>query len=348
MNPSIPSLGRILVGFVMGLSVVQAASANQSLTAEGWYERMLQEAPKAQYQGIFTHQSGGQSQSVEIVHGMKEGQVWERLLHLDGPAREVIRKGEQLFCIYPDARVEKIEQPTNGPFAAESMVSTQQLQQGYEFVLHGAKRIAGRPAVLVQLKPKDELRHHYLVWLDHQTSVALKSELVNQRGQVLERYQFNYFAPYDQWNEQMFSPRTQGIELAFQNTAAAAERAPANTDTNTGSASTAKSEQHAETELTVQNWKLNWLPTGFLQKENTQTAMQRAHDGRRMYSDGIVMFSVYVEPAHEDKQDGLAQVGATVLAVQHKQWQGVEHRITVVGEIPQQTAKRIAQSVELM
>jgi len=339
MNFSIPSVGRLVVGFVLGLSVVGTAMANQSLTAEGWYERMLQEAPKAQYQGIFTHQSGGQSQSVEIVHGMKEGLVWERLLHLDGPAREVIRKGEQLYCIHPDARVEQIAQPTNGPFAAESMASTQQLQQGYEFLLHGPKRIAGRPAVLVQLKPKDELRHHYLVWLDQQTSVALKSELVNQRGQVLERYQFNYFAPYEQWNDNLFSPRRQGVEL---------ETTPAQDVDADATVADAQGAVESLQAAPVQNWKLNWLPVGFMQKDSAQAAQANAHDARRMFSDGIVMFSVYVEPAHEDKQDGVAQVGATVLAVQHKQWQGLEHRITVVGEIPEQTAKRIAQSVELM
>ena len=312
---------------ISNLLFSQSALSSQSLNAVGWYERMLAEAPKAQYQGIFTHQSGGQSQSVEIVHGMKDGQVWERLLHLDGPAREVIRKGEQLFCIHPDARVEKIDQPTNGPFAAESLASTQQLSQGYEFNLKGLQRIAGRPVMLLQLNAKDNLRHNYQVWLDSQTSVPLKSELINQRGMVLERYQFNYFAPYEQWNDKHFTPRTKGIELEIKE--------PVQTVS-------------AQEKSQLETWKLNWMPNGFMQKDQKASGEGAAKAGRRMYSDGIVMFSVFVEPAQDEMKDGLAQVGATVLAVQHKQWQGQSHRITVVGEIPQQTAKRIAQSVELM
>ena len=300
--------------------------ANQSLNAVGWYERMLKEAPQAHYQGIFTHQSGGQSQSVEIVHGMKDGQVWERLLHLDGPAREVIRKGEQLFCIHPDATVEQIDQPTNGPFAAESSANTQQLQQGYDFTLKGLQRIAGRPVMLLQLDAKDDLRHDYQVWLDSQTFVPLKSELITQQGLVLERYQFNYFKPYDQWNSAYFTPRTQGIELNLS----------------------AQKAEGAADQSGLDSWKLNWMPNGFMQKDQKASGEGTAKAGRRMYSDGIVMFSVFVEPAQDEMKDGLAQVGATVLAVQHKQWQGQSHRITVVGEIPQQTAKRIAQSVELM
>lgn len=330
MTRPIAIRGKLLICMGLLFSIWTMASsvyANQSLNAVGWYERMLKDAPKAQYQGIFTHQSGGQSQSVEIVHGMKDGQVWERLLHLDGPAREVIRKGELLYCIHPDARVEQIDQPTNGPFAAESLASTQQLNQGYEFILQGLQRIAGRPAMLLQLNARDELRHNYQVWLDSQTSVPLKSELVSQNGLVLERYQFNYFSPYSEWEDKYFTPRTRGIEL----------------DLSKGHVQLAQ--EHNANHL--KNWKLNWMPKGFMQKEH-KTDAGSAKAGRRMYSDGIVMFSVFVESPQDSMKDGVAQVGATVLAVQHKQWQGQSHRITVVGEIPQQTAKRIAQSVELM
>lgn len=325
MTRTVFSLCMQLRGLVVlpALVVSFAATANQSLSAQGWYERMLQEAPRAQYQGIFTHQSAGHSQSVEIVHSMKQDQVWERLLHLDGPAREVIRKGDELYCIHPDARVEKIAQPTNGPFAAESQASTRQLSEGYDFSLKGLQRIAGRPVMLVQLNAKDTLRHNYQVWLDSQTSVPLKTELVNQQGQVLERYQFNYFAPYEDWNDKHFMPRTKGVELNLE------------------------AAQAQASENLTQNWKLNWMPVGFHQQKKT-SADRQGQAGRRIYSDGIVMFSVFVESASDDIKDGMAQVGATVLTVLHKQWQGEDHRITVVGEIPKLTAKRIAQSVELM
>jgi len=69
---------------------------------------------------------------------------------------------------------------------------------------------------------------------------------------------------------------------------------------------------------------------------------------RRIYSDGLVMFSVYVESVDKVQDEGTMQAGPTALTVQHKKWQGQTHRITVVGEVPPAMVARIAQSVELL
>ncbi len=306
----------------------KATSAEtQSLSAQGWYDLMIEQAPKAMYQGIFIHQSGVHTQSVEISHGMKDGQIWERMLHLDGPAREIIRRGQQLYCIHPDARVERLNQQGASPFNPNHLGNSTQLQQGYNLALLGYQRIAGRPVVGIRLVPKDEFRHEYHLWLDRQTLVPLKSELVGEQHQILERYQFSFFAPISEWTAKQFEPRTKGVELALDAPPAAPWQGE-----NLG-------------------WKLNWVPIGFAQRQlehapANHVGSQNAE--RRMFTDGIVMFSVYVEPVAAKMDEGTAQIGPTVLAVQHKQWQGKTHRITVVGEIPRNAAQRIAQSVELM
>ena len=96
----------------------------------------------------------------------------------------------------------------------------------------------------------------------------------------------------------------------------------------------------------VLEWRLNWLPMGFVDESIKGHAPKLS--ARRIFSDGIVMFSIYVETVDKVQDEGTAQSGPTVLAVQHKQWHGNTHRITVVGEIPPETAVRIAQSVELL
>ena len=302
----------------------QTSFATQSLTAQGWYERMLEMAPKAMYQGIFTHQAGNKMQSVEIVHGEKDGQIWERMLHLDGPSREIIRRGEDLYCIHPDASVEQLQKQDNSLFGSKAPGGIHQLSKGYDFKLVGKQRIAGRLVLGLQLSPKDGARHFYQLWLDAETSVPLKTELIARSGKVLERYQFNYFNPYSAFKEALFDPRTEGAKLDLAESSKVLKTTPQD----------------------VLEWRLNWVPQGFMDQVAKGHAPKMS--ARRIYSDGIVMFSVYVESVKEVQDEGVAQAGPTVLSVQHKQWQGKTHRITVVGEIPAEAAQRIAQSVELL
>ncbi|GAA6134487.1 sigma factor AlgU regulator MucB [Oceaniserpentilla sp. 4NH20-0058] len=301
-----------------------AQEKEQSWTALGLYERMLEQAPSAMYEGIFVHQAGGQMQSVEIVHGQNEGEIWERLLHLDGNIREIIRRGDALYCINPDKSVEQIQQLGRSAFTNKQPSNLHQLRKAYEFRSLGQQRIAGRLVDGVQLIPKDASRHIYQLWLDNQTTVPLRTELVSVKGRVLERYQFSYFLPKDVFNPERFAPRSQSINLA---------------SAHTGEVLKTNAED-------VLEWRLNWMPIGFEDKSGSGFAPKLS--AKRIYSDGIVMFSVYVEQVEKAMDEGTAQAGPTALSVMHKQWQGLTHRITVVGEIPTVTAQRIAESVELL
>ncbi|MEH6343687.1 MAG: MucB/RseB C-terminal domain-containing protein [Bermanella sp.] len=307
-----------------GIQGVQAEENNQSLTAQGWYERMVEKAPMATYEGIFIHQAGNQMQSVEIVHGAQEGQIWERLLHLDGPSREIIRRGEALYCIHPDKSVEQLQQKGSSPFGNKPLGSSRQLSKAYQFRLIGQQRIAGRLVMGIQLVPVDGMRHAYQIWLDQQSYVPLRTELMTLKGKILERYQFSYFKMSAALDKQKFEPRSKGVELDMA---------------KVGEVLKASSED-------VLEWRLNWMPIGFIDQGASGHAPKLS--ARRIYSDGIVMFSVYVENVDKVQDEGTVQAGPTALSVQHKQWQGQTHRITVVGEVPPNTAARIAQSVELL
>lgn len=312
------------VGNVWGQENATEERTNQSVTAEALYEAMLEHAPSANYQGIFTHQSGNHMQSVEIVHGVHNGEIWERMLHLDGATREILRRGEDLYCVHSDARVEQLQHQNNSLFGSKKPGAIRQLSKGYHFSVLGQQRVAGRLVVGLQLTPKDGTRHFYQMWLDAQTYVPLRTELIEKTGKVLERYQFNFFNPVAEVQADQFDPRTNGAKLAQAE----------------------ESEVLKATADDVLEWRLNWVPAGFVDQAVEGYAPKLS--ARRIYSDGIVMFSVYVEQVDEIKDEGSAQSGPTVLSVQHKQWHGQQHRITVVGEIPLATAQRIGQSVELL
>lgn len=299
----------------------------QSLSGQGWYQRMVDEAPKVNYKGVFIHQAGDQSQSVEIVHGEHDGQIHERMLHLDGPAREVIRQGEELICVYPNGKVEKLNARQASPFNRSNLGAVEQLEQGYEFALQESHRVAGREAVLLQLIPRDKFRHGYRLWLDAQSAVPLRTELVDVSGRILERFQFSHFQLLPGFDDTAFAA---SIKKMPEQEPVAAEPEKASEEHNTAVA-----------------WKLNWLPSGFmLTQGSSEDSISNQH--RRMYSDGVVMFSVFVDDEHTTMPDGNQRIGATSVSVHHKQWLGQVRRITVVGELPQEATQRLAHSVELM
>jgi len=314
----------ITVYILVFCSISHGQTENQSLTALGLYEKMLEQAPTAMYEGIFVHQAGPQTQSVEIVHGTHNGEIWERLLHLDGNIREVIRRGDALYCINPDKSVEQIQQLGRSAISNKKLASIHQLEKAYDFHALGRQRIAGRLVYGIQLMPKDASRHVYQLWVDSQTYVPLRTELVSRNSQVLERYQFSYFQPREAFDKARFEPRTKEANLDLAKT----------------------TEVLKADEADVLEWRLNWIPVGFEDESTSGYAPKLS--ARRIFSDGVVMFSVYVEQVEKAMDEGTAQAGPTAFSVMHKQWQGTTHRITVVGEIPQVTAKRIAESVELM
>lgn len=318
---------------VFALLILLSGSAfsfaeQQSLSGQGWYQRMVDEAPKVNYKGVFVHQAGDQSQSVEIVHGEHEGQIHERMLHLDGPAREVIRQGQELICVYPNGKVEKLNAHSASPFNRSNLGAVEQLEKGYEFALQESHRVAGREAVLLQLIPRDKFRHGYRLWLDKQSAVSLRTELVDASGHILERFQFGSFQLLPEFDDSAFAVSIKKLPVEDESAAPAIDKPV------------------AETNISVA-WKLNWLPNGFMLSQ-TGSDNRISNQQRRMYSDGVVMFSVFVDDEHTTMPDGNQRIGATSVSVYHKQWLGQVRRITVVGELPQEATQRIAHSVELM
>jgi sigma-E factor negative regulatory protein RseB len=86
-------------------------------------------------------------------------------------------------------------------------------------------------------------------------------------------------------------------------------------------------------------WKASWLPSGF------QQVIRPARD-RVSYSDGVAAISIIVERAAISAAGEIvvARQGGTVLI--SRRLKGSNKQVTVVGEVPVETAKKIAESVE--
>src|SRR5690606_1461106 len=111
------------------------------------------------------------------------GVEYERLQYLSGAEREIIRSGQQLSCYPPGDQLLQGRLTQIGSRLAG-------LDELYNFQAHYVERVAGRLATVLQVVPRDAFRYGYILSVDQETGLVLKSLVIDSNGRVLERYQF--------------------------------------------------------------------------------------------------------------------------------------------------------------
>ncbi len=116
----------------------------------------------------------------------------EKLSNLDGPAREIIRNGEQVRCYYPEAKVIRVE-PRSMHNAFPSLLPQQlaTLATYYQFRKAEIARVAGLETQAYVFEPKDGLRYGHKLWADIATGLLLKARLLNERNEPVEQFAFS-------------------------------------------------------------------------------------------------------------------------------------------------------------
>lgn len=284
--------------------------------AQDWLNRLSQAEQQQSFQGTFVYERNGSFSTHNIWHRVQDGKVRERLLQLDGSAQEVLRIDGHTQCVSGSL----IAGLGNTPDGTSRTLDPQKLKNWYDLAVIGKSRVAGRQAVIVALTPKDQHRYGFELHLDKETGLPLKSLLLNDKGQLLERFQFtrlNVAAPTDG-------------ELQASAECKAVAQDP-------GKAVAAKTAWHSD-----------WLPPGF---ELTSSTVRKDPDTQvqvnsLMYDDGLARFSVFLEPLNgANATDTRTQLGPTAAVSRRLTTPQGEMMVTVVGEIPIGTAERIALSM---
>ena len=310
---AIPLVPLLLSGWLALPVSVHADDAQDQL------KRLAQAEQQQSFQGTFVYERNGSFSTHKIWHRVADGKVSERLLQLDGSAQEVLRVNGVTQCVSAslEAGVSNIpDSPTHAFDAAK-------LSGWYDIKVAGASRVAGRPATIVTLTPRDQHRYGIELHLDNQTGLPLKSLLLSDKGQLLERFQFTELDTAGQLTDQMLQPGGDCKAVVA-----------------------AKS--RSEPVKPQSAWHSDWLPTGF---ELSSAEVHKDPDSNTlvtslMYDDGLARFSVFIEPVSEAAvTDIRTQLGPTAAVSRRLTTDKGDAMVTVVGEIPIGTAERIALSM---
>ncbi|MCL5974440.1 MAG: MucB/RseB C-terminal domain-containing protein [Gammaproteobacteria bacterium] len=307
---------------VLFIPTVQAESASIELL-----ERMSQAAKQLNYEGVFAYQSGKTFQSVRIYHRNDDGTESERLISLNGAAREVIRSDDTVTCINPDGKQINVSQrPLGRGFPSDLPRRLSSATAFYELKLGGEDRIAGRLTQRLEIKPVDSYRYGYRLWMDKETDLLLKSELIDEQGEVLETFEFTDIQTGVDIPDASLKAQMSGNEMVWNRTE--------------------PGEMTTQDLATFSNWQTKWLPEGFslVAHQNRLRSNNGAHVEQRVYSDGLSSVSVFIEKmrAQHNHFHGGSHMGAVNAfgSVIHA------HFVTVVGEVPAVTVEKIGAAIE--
>ena len=307
------------------------AAVEQSPAA--WLDRMNVAFAELDYDGVFSYWSSGNMASLRVVHVAKNDMEHERLVHLNGAPREIVRDGDKVLCIMqPGDRLLSVGSSIPaGPFAKAFLRDFSAVANNYELAMKGEDRIAARPAVRMTVMPKDEHRYGYRLWIDKETGLLLKSELMDEaQHAALEVFQFNQLRLGGDVSADALTPvKPSGSVLHHLRVANESESAI-----------------KAETEV---KWHADWLPEGFeMAASDLRHAPATKQDvSTLMYSDGLAAISVFVEDLPNDAATNmLSRKGATVSVTRRVTGPNeAHHLVTVIGEVPPETATAIASNV---
>ena len=298
------------------------ANANDGM---GWLGRIAVAAQRLSYTGVFVYQNEQHSETSRIVHVVDVGGERERLEALDGSPREVLRADGEVVCYLPAQRmVLKEKEGQHKSFPASLPASLNSLTDSYLIRKGEMVRIAGQDAQQVILEPKDRFRYGHLLWADVGSGLLLKARMVNDRHETLEQFTFT---------QVQIGGNIDGADLKSRMAA--------------GSGDWRVHDARGGEEMAdVRGWGFRNTIPGF-----RRTASMKRHLGSKgtevvhmVFSDGVASISVFMEPvlAGEKPVSGMFKSGATNI---YKRIAGGQ-LVTVLGEVPPLTLKRLGDGVE--
>ena len=292
--------------------------------AMDWVQKMSMAMRELSYRGNFVYLHENQLESMRISHYKDENGEKERLISLNGEAREVIRDNQNLTCIWPSSRkvvVDFSRKNTFPPIFIPEDIA--RLEKYYEMKLLGKDRIAGMNTVVVHINPRDEFRYGIKFWINEQNALMMKSSLINEEGEVVEEVMFTSLKLFD-GDEKLVVDTMPKIDESFS-------LVRYHSGDSSGSFAADNS------------WQLSAAPGGFWR----ESVLKRQIPGtdnfvhQMVYTDGLASLSIFIEKQTSATTSGMSSMGAVNAYIRILN----NHSVTAIGEVPAITVKQLAESV---
>ena len=303
---------------------VAVADDDSSRQARQLINEMSIATRELNYDGIFVYRRGNRIDTMRLIHKADANGERERMVSLTGYAREVIRDGKSVTCIFPDDQAVMVEKSRPQKLLSVQLPEPiEKIADYYGFSMGGRDRVAGRSTRVVNIAPKDGYRYGYQLWIDEDVKLLLKSELKDDSGWPVEQILFTQLDVVEDIPEQSLMPAISGS--GYTRYAGTSDDIPVHAGNG--------------------EWQVTRMPAGFAMSDHEKQAVVVSNMpvDHMVYTDGLAIVSVFVEKLENDPDamHGPSRMGGVnAFAILSNGYQ-----VTAVGEVPQKTVQLMANSV---
>jgi sigma-E factor negative regulatory protein RseB len=276
------------------------------------------------YRGDFVYVHENHLESMQISHYRDAHGEKERLISLNGEAREVIRDNQNLTCIWPSSRKVVVDFSRKNSFSPIFIPEDiARLEKFYVMKLLGKDRVANMNAVVVHIDPRDKYRYGMKFWINEDNGLMMKSSLINENGKVVEKVMFTSLELFE------------GDEKPVIDTMPKIDENFTLVRYHSGDSSKSFAADNS--------WQLGRTPGGFWRESVMRRKIPDSdHFVHQMvYTDGLASLSVFIERQTGVTSQGESSMGAVNAFIRILN----NHSVTAIGEVPAATVKEIAESV---
>lgn len=295
-----------------------SSNASADVSSGALLQQMNVASQSLNYELSFISISKQGVESLRYRHARVNNQLLAQLLQMDGPRREVVQRGNEISYFEPGLEPFTL----NGDYIVDSLPSLvytdfKRLSPYYDFISVGRTRIADRLCEVIRVVARDGTRYSYIVWMDAETRLPMRVDLLDRDGETLEQFRVIAYSVNAQVASNMQTLPNASL--------------PPLLSVPTG-------------DKVTFNWSPSWVPQGFVEISSSRRQLPTVNVPveSRLYSDGLFSFSVNVNRANQNSSDQMLRTGRRTVSTTVRD----SNEITIVGELPPQTAKRIADSIK--
>ncbi len=313
----------LLFSVVLTLSAMTQALADP--TAEALLFQMQRGYHHNNFELSMVHILQNKIDPIRLTHGWSGKTEITHVLNMSGPPVEYLAKNRTVtFAETSQGSYTLQNSHLPGLFFALLDASAEHLQANYDVVVTNRNRVAGQIAQAIRLTPKHDGKYGFTLWLEHETGILLRLDIVDMSGNLVEQYLGVNFNLLPEQSGQIKELATLTVPAATQ------------------------VEDVYSSETPHHEWALGWLPDGLTVVSNDRhkpVGSEQVVD-YFLLSDGLVNVSVYIadnelrQKSREREQ--LAMHGATTILNSSRD-DGLV--VTLVGELPATTLRHIAETI---
>lgn len=312
---------RLFLLLLMLLDASPVMGESSEAASLKWLTDMQQAVSGLNYKGVVAYVKDQQVESFQLFHSSKSGAEQERLVSTNSPRREVVRNAEKVSCYVPDKKKVFVEvKPQGSSLLVDLPADLAKLARYYRVEMQGQEYVASRLSQVIGIEPRDDYRYARLIWVDSESKLPLKVEMLDEDGLAVEQMIFTSVSIEDSIPNVDLEPSVQAENFVWQ--------------TN-----------HRELlPLDSLQWTLQFVPDGFQIVSYTRLKRPAADQSIEhiLLSDGFSSISIYIEAYQDGKsKEHPSKVGAINA---HSEKVG-DFFVTVMGEVPAKAVHLIARGL---